>query len=484
MKASPEEQLRLLELADLDAELGRIDHRRQGLPEHEELRALEERDAQLRDSLAALEAEDGDLKRAQGKAESRTSTRSGAASTGTGSGSTPARSPPRASWRTSSPRSSRCTRRQSDLEEIVLEVMERREAAEQNRGAATAERAQLAAGLAAASRGGTRLMGEIAEQAAKAGSKRADVAAAGACRLARRCTTSSGRSMTGSAPPRCAAAGARAATCPLNTVDLNAIRAAAAGRGAPLRGVPPDPRPDRRVRPVTRKLIVEADGGSRGNPGPAGYRRPRPRRGDRRGTQAEVGDSIGIATNNVAEYCGLIAALRAAAELAPGADVEARMDSKLVVEQMSGRWQIKHPNHAAAGPERAGRGCPAWPGPLHLGARGHATRTPTGSPTRPWMPPRGTGPAGESGGGRAVRAGRRRLESPAAEPDPASPPAGLGGGADGQPTTTMLLRHGQTPLSAERRFAGRGDIALTETGLRQAAAAARPAGCRAASTRS
>ena len=58
MKASPEEQLRLLELADLDAELGRIDHRRQGLPEHEELRTLQERDAQLRDSLAALEAED------------------------------------------------------------------------------------------------------------------------------------------------------------------------------------------------------------------------------------------------------------------------------------------------------------------------------------------------------------------------------------------------------------------------------------------
>ncbi|GAB3859722.1 hypothetical protein GCM10027610_099530 [Dactylosporangium cerinum] len=51
---------------------------------------------------------------------------------------------------------------------------------------------------------------------------------------------------------------------------------------------------------------------------------------------------LGVTTNNVAEYTGLIEGLRAASEL--GADeVEVRMDSKLVVEQMSGRWQIKHP---------------------------------------------------------------------------------------------------------------------------------------------
>jgi len=59
---------------------------------------------------------------------------------------------------------------------------------------------------------------------------------------------------------------------------------------------------------------------------------------------AEVSESIGRATNNVAEYSGLIAGLRAAAAIARGADVEVRMDSKLVVEQMSGRWQIKHPD--------------------------------------------------------------------------------------------------------------------------------------------
>jgi ribonuclease H / adenosylcobalamin/alpha-ribazole phosphatase len=87
---------------------------------------------------------------------------------------------------------------------------------------------------------------------------------------------------------------------------------------------------------------VEADGGSRGNPGPAGYGAV-VRDAATGEVLAEVSDSLGRATNNVAEYSGLIAGLGAAAAIAPGADVEVRMDSKLVVEQMSGRWQIKHP---------------------------------------------------------------------------------------------------------------------------------------------
>jgi ribonuclease HI len=94
---------------------------------------------------------------------------------------------------------------------------------------------------------------------------------------------------------------------------------------------------------VTRRLVVEADGGSRGNPGPAGYGAV-VRDAATGEALAEVSESIGRATNNVAEYSGLIAGLRAAAAIAHGADVEVRMDSKLVVEQMSGRWQIKHPD--------------------------------------------------------------------------------------------------------------------------------------------
>jgi probable phosphoglycerate mutase len=94
---------------------------------------------------------------------------------------------------------------------------------------------------------------------------------------------------------------------------------------------------------VTRRLVVEADGGSRGNPGPAGYGAV-VRDAATGEVLAEVSDSLGRATNNVAEYSGLIAGLKAAAGVARGADVEVRMDSKLVVEQMSGRWQIKHPD--------------------------------------------------------------------------------------------------------------------------------------------
>jgi ribonuclease H / adenosylcobalamin/alpha-ribazole phosphatase len=94
---------------------------------------------------------------------------------------------------------------------------------------------------------------------------------------------------------------------------------------------------------VTRRLVVEADGGSRGNPGPAGYGAVV--RDARTGeVLAEVSEPIGRATNNVAEYSGLLAGLRAAAKAAPGADTQVTMDSRLVVEQMSGRWKIKHPD--------------------------------------------------------------------------------------------------------------------------------------------
>ncbi|WP_328418156.1 bifunctional RNase H/acid phosphatase [Streptomyces violaceus] len=92
-----------------------------------------------------------------------------------------------------------------------------------------------------------------------------------------------------------------------------------------------------------REFIVEADGGSRGNPGPAGYGAvvSDAATGE---TLREAAEYIGVATNNVAEYRGLLAGLRAAHELDPAATVHVRMDSKLVVEQMSGRWKIKHPD--------------------------------------------------------------------------------------------------------------------------------------------
>ncbi|MFD5818764.1 reverse transcriptase-like protein, partial [Streptomyces sp. NPDC127038] len=92
-----------------------------------------------------------------------------------------------------------------------------------------------------------------------------------------------------------------------------------------------------------REFIVEADGGSRGNPGPAGYGSVviDAATGE---TLAERAEFIGVATNNVAEYRGLVAGLEAARDLDATARVRVRMDSKLVVEQMSGRWKIKHPD--------------------------------------------------------------------------------------------------------------------------------------------
>jgi probable phosphoglycerate mutase len=227
---------------------------------------------------------------------------------------------------------------------------------------------------------------------------------------------------------------------------------------------------------VSRKLVVEADGGSRGNPGLAGYG-ALVSDGQTGEVLAEVCDSLGTATNNVAEYSGLVAGLRKAGEIAPGADVQVRMDSKLVVEQMSGRWQIKDPGLrtlAAAAREASGR---------------------LGKVTYTWVPrarnTRADRLANQAmdaaqGGARHGPGGQRRGGS-----GPVS--AGLGAGADateddtagqqpaarsgwgpprGRPTTTLLLRHGQTPLSAEQRFAGRGDVPLTETGRQQAAAAA------------
>jgi broad specificity phosphatase PhoE/ribonuclease HI len=220
---------------------------------------------------------------------------------------------------------------------------------------------------------------------------------------------------------------------------------------------------------LTRKLVVEADGGARGNPGPAGYGAlvRDPATGE---VLEEISDSLGRATNNVAEYSGLVAGLQAAARIAPQADVEVRMDSKLVVEQMSGRWKIKDPNlrSLARRAEDAARGL--------------------GQVSYTWVPRDRNAEAdrlanqamdaaaGQAGRNVPDRTGQRSGSVPgeageAGDAAERSPAVGWGP-AQGRATTTLLLRHGQTALSTERRFAGRGDIPLTEVGERQAADAA------------
>ncbi|MEV0681093.1 bifunctional RNase H/acid phosphatase [Actinosynnema sp. NPDC050436] len=212
------------------------------------------------------------------------------------------------------------------------------------------------------------------------------------------------------------------------------------------------------------KVVVEADGGSRGNPGPAGYGAV-VRDAATGEVLAERAEGIGVATNNVAEYRGLIAGLRAAAELGASA-VVVRMDSKLVVEQMSGRWQVKHPSMQ----------------PLAREAREVAAGL--GSVSYEWIPrernkaaDRLANEAMDAQAGRnrpgADRAGADRAgaaERPGVESAVSSPSSWTG--AMGEPTRLYLLRHGQTELSVAARYSGRGNPPLTEVGRRQAEAAA------------
>lgn len=99
------------------------------------------------------------------------------------------------------------------------------------------------------------------------------------------------------------------------------------------------------------RIIIEADGGSRGNPGVAAG-------GavvfdDEAGVViAQIGVYVGHTTNNVAEYNGMVAGLKYAVEHTDAnVPIHVRMDSKLVVEQMSGRWKIKHPDMAVLAAE-------------------------------------------------------------------------------------------------------------------------------------
>ncbi|MDK8578021.1 bifunctional RNase H/acid phosphatase [Corynebacterium pseudodiphtheriticum] len=216
------------------------------------------------------------------------------------------------------------------------------------------------------------------------------------------------------------------------------------------------------------KLIIYADGGSRGNPGIAGS-----------GTVVYAADGTTVlreivyvvgkkASNNVAEYHGLLRGLEAAVELGAD-DVDFYMDSRLVVEQMNGRWKIKHPDMKQLGLQA--QKLMQQLGAVHLSwvrrndnkvadalsneamdaaAKGHA----------PGVVDRGDGP-----------------DNVGDEPDAEKSPATTGThaswtGATCQPTTLILVRHGQTSYSAEHRYCGHSDIALTETGMRQAAASA------------
>ena len=193
---------------------------------------------------------------------------------------------------------------------------------------------------------------------------------------------------------------------------------------------------------MARALVVTADGGSRGNPGPAAYGAV-VFEGEK--VLAEVSGKIGIATNNVAEYRGLIAGLEAAHDIDPNAHIEVRLDSKLVVEQMSGKWKIRHPEMRE----------------LALQAKKiHAHEL----LKFVWVP--------RESNSHADRLVNEALDGVIAS---AKEPIQLNYLTERLissevPTTIYLVRHGETPLTPFRKFSGDGPLnpALTAKGLLEA----------------
>ncbi len=207
--------------------------------------------------------------------------------------------------------------------------------------------------------------------------------------------------------------------------------------------------------PERRSVIIEADGGSRGNPGPSAYGAVLKDAATGE-VIAEDGCTIGVATNNVAEYSGLIAGLRLAGEFAPGADIEVRMDSKLVVEQMSGRWKIKHPDMRPLAAEATLLAPPGttytWIPREH---NSHADRLANEAldgerdGVTPGSPDPGALPGAEAPDS-LIEAIEESPQAPASIQQQLrgwSPPGG-------PPTTLVLVRHGVTAHTVEKRFSG------------------------------
>jgi predicted nucleic acid-binding Zn-ribbon protein len=176
VKASPQAQLKLLELAELDTELSRLDHHRRALPENAEFETAQQRDTELRDELVSLEATGSDLNRDQAKAERdvdqvRTRIERDRARLDAGQVSSPRELENLQSEIVS------LERRQGDLEEVELEVMERLEDVTRRRDARSAERTALTGQMAEIAARRDAAFAEIDEQAGKATDRRAGIAA-------------------------------------------------------------------------------------------------------------------------------------------------------------------------------------------------------------------------------------------------------------------------------------------------------------------
>ena len=211
-----------------------------------------------------------------------------------------------------------------------------------------------------------------------------------------------------------------------------------------------------------QNLIIEADGGSRGNPGPAGS-------GavvidaDTGEVLLEIAKYIGFATNNVAEYSALKAGLQGALELNESARILVRMDSKLVIEQMSGNWKIKHPDMIELAAEvkhlATGKDIKWMWIPREQNSRADALAN----------------KAMDESGDSSTSSISEKPRSPLAEfntslPSSVRAPGGVTAGL----TTIVLIRHGRTHLTESKRISGRGgeDPKLSEAGRLDARMAA------------
>lgn len=240
---------------------------------------------------------------------------------------------------------------------------------------------------------------------------------------------------------------------------------------------------------MVRELVIEADGGSRGNPGVAGYG-ALVRDGATGDLLAERAAPLGKASNNVAEYSGLVAGLRAAEEIDPGARLTVRMDSKLVIEQMAGRWKIKHEDMKRLAVEasvfvrrrREQGGSITWtwiPREINKDADKLSNDGMDGQTIvrNLWESASGSTTGDAAGHGEAAREPTTpatlfdAVDGEATEP---SAPTAAQRPDASEATTIILLRHGVTDFTVTHRLDGRGgaDPSLNEQGLRQASAAA------------
>lgn len=252
------------------------------------------------------------------------------------------------------------------------------------------------------------------------------------------------------------------------------------------------------------KIFLYSDGGSRGNPGVAGAGSLVLDASTKEPLAKIVYAFSDKTSNNVAEYRGLIEGLRAARAL--GADeVYVFMDSKLVVEQMTGRWKIKHPDMRTLAVEARSlasgfsRVTYTWVPraqnkeadylsnvAMDASAAGHGD----GVVVEKSLVPVGYLDAGKSAAAdtknssrqsaaadKQTAAGLKKSATADNNPDKHEPantkPAAHWCGAKEKPTRLVLVRHGQTAMSKAGQYSGRRDAELTDLGHQQALFAAK-----------